>query len=231
MTTDIFEQARAQGRSLLSEIESKQALAAVGVPVTPTRLATDEDEAVRLAVELGFPAVLKIVSPDLPHKSDAGGVALGLTDEAAVRAAYRGVLSRVRERQPQATIGGVSVQPLAKPGVEVIVGMTRDPQFGPVLMTGLGGVFVEVLEDVAFRLIPIERRDATRMLRELRGFRLLEGYRGEPPVDLSALEGLLLAISRFIDQRPEVEELDLNPIFAYADGAVAVDARIVISAN
>jgi len=225
----IVSAARAQGRRLLNEVEAKQVLAEAGVPVVAAKLARSRDEAVALARETGFPVALKVVSPDIAHKSDVGGVKLDLADDAAVAAAFDDIMAAARRAQPQASIDGVSVQKMAAPGTEVIVGVNADPQFGPVLMFGLGGILVEILEDVAFRIIPIEPRDARRMVREIKGFKLLEGYRGSPPADVAAIESLLLKVSQFVEAHPEVAELDLNPVFAYPDGAVAVDARIVLA--
>lgn len=228
MTTAIAD-ARAEGRVLLNEVEAKAMLAAAGVPVTPTRLARTAIEAVALAEELGFPAALKIVSPDIAHKSDVGGVVLGLKNATAVRRAHREMLAHVRQVAPAARIDGVSVQRMAAPGVEVIVGATTDELFGPVMMFGLGGVFVEVLKDVAFRLVPVEPRDAAQMVRQIRGLPILQGARGAPPADLAALEQLIVRVSSFVADHPEVAELDLNPVFVYPKGAVAVDARIVLA--
>ena len=225
----IIEGARRQGRVILTEVESKEALAEAGVPVTASRLARSRDEAVAAAREAGFPAVLKIVSPQITHKSDVGGVKLNLNSPEEVASAFDEIVAAARRAAPDAAIEGASVQKMAPAGTEVIVGVSQDPQFGPVLMFGLGGVLVEVLKDVAFRIIPIEKRDAHQMIREIKGFPLLEGYRGQPPADLEALENLLLLVSSFVEQHPEVSELDLNPVFAYADGAMAVDARIVLS--
>jgi acyl-CoA synthetase (NDP forming) len=227
-TTDVFAAARAAGRRLLSEVEAKQALAAAGIPVAAARLARNRDEAVALASEAGFPAVLKVVSPEISHKSDVGGVQLDLADAAAVGAAYDAIVSSVAAAAPTARVEGVAVQKMAPPGTEVIIGVNQDPQFGPVIMFGLGGVLVELLEDVAFRVVPIERRDAAQMTREIRGARLLAGFRGGPAVDLAAIETLLLDVSRFVETHPEVAELDLNPVLAYPDGVVAVDARIAL---
>lgn len=221
--------ARAEGRTLLSEAEAKELLAEAGVPVTETRVASSADEAAAIADELGYPVVLKIVSPDIAHKSDVGGVALGFQDGDAVREGYEAMLARVQDAAPGATIAGISVQRQAEPGTEVIIGSTTDPQFGPVMMFGLGGVFVEVLKDVAFRIVPLEERDARQMVRDIEGFAILEGVRGQPPADTDALERIILQVSQFIAEHPEVEELDLNPVLAYADGAVAVDARIILA--
>jgi acyl-CoA synthetase (NDP forming) len=227
--TAIIDQARRQGRTLLSEVEAKQLLAGAGITVVEAKLAANRDEAVALAGELGYPVALKVVSAQIAHKSDVGGVKLGLTSADEVGAAYDAILQSARTAAPDATIDGVSVQRMAEPGIEVIAGMTTDPQFGPVLMFGLGGVLVEVLKDVAFRIVPIAPRDARQMVREIKGFPVLQGYRGQAPADLDALEQLLLKLSAFIEAHPELAELDLNPVFAYAKGAVAVDARIVLA--
>ena len=142
--------------------------------------------------------------------------------------AYDDILEAVKQKHPKAVIQGISVQKMARPGVEVIIGMSTDNQFGPVLMFGLGGIMVEILKDVSFRVVPLTRRDAGEMIREIKGYPLLEGYRGQEPVDVPNLEELLLKVSDFVEQNPEVKELDLNPIFAYSNGAVAVDARVVL---
>ncbi|MBI4498883.1 MAG: acetate--CoA ligase family protein [Chloroflexi bacterium] len=224
----ILENARASGRTLLTEVESKEVLAAAGIPITTTRLARSRDEAVAIAQDIGLPVVLKIASTDIVHKSDVGGVKLNLTTPEEVAAAYDDIVQAVRSQYPHASIDGVSVQTMARPGTEVILGMTKDPQFGPVLMFGLGGILVEVLKDVSFRIVPITRRDAQQMIREIKAFPVLQGYRSLAPADLDALENLLLKLSEFADHNPEVKELDLNPVFAYSSGAVAVDARIIL---
>ena len=230
-TTAIIDRARQQGRTLLTEVEAKQLLAGAGIAVVEARLATARDDAVAVAGELGYPVVLKVISPQITHKTDVGGVKLDLGSAEAVGAAFDAIVQAVRAAAPDATIDGVSVQRMAAPGVEVIVGMTMDPQFGPVLMFGLGGVLVEVLKDVAFRVVPITPRDARQMVREIQGFPLPQGYRGQEPADVEALERLLLQISQFIEAHPDVAELDLNPVFAYPKGAVAVDARIVLASE
>lgn len=228
--TDPIATARSEGRTLLSEAEAKELLAEAGVPVTETRVATSGEEAAALADAFGYPVVLKIVSPDIAHKSDVGGVELGVEDAGAVREGYEAMLARVKEVAPAASIAGVSVQRQAEPGTEVIIGSTTDPQFGPVMMFGLGGVFVEVLKDVAFRIVPLAERDARQMVREIKGFAILEGVRGQPAADTDAIERIIMQVSEFIADHPEVEELDLNPVLAYADGAIAVDARIILAA-
>lgn len=229
--SEAIERARSEDRSVLTEIESKQVLAAAGIPVAEATLAASADDAAKAAAKAGFPVVLKIVSPDVTHKSDVGGVKIGLEDEAAVRTAYDDIIAAVSDRQPKARIEGVAVQAMARPGTEVIVGMSKDPQFGPVLMFGLGGIFVEVLKDVSFRIVPLEERDAREMIDEIKGRAVLDGVRGGEPADIGALASLLLQLSAFAEANPQVEELDLNPVFAYKDGCLAVDARIVVSAE
>jgi len=215
-------------QKVLTEVESKELLAGAGIPVVEARLARNKKEAVAIAREIGFPVVLKIVSPDVVHKTDSGGVRLGLANATRVGRAYSEILSSVRQAYPGAGIRGVSVQQMVPPGVEVIVGMSKDVQFGPVLMFGLGGILVEVLKDVSFRIAPVSKRDAGEMIREIKGYPVLEGYRGQEPASIAALEDLIVKVSGFVEKNPQIEELDLNPVFAYPDRAVAVDARIIL---
>jgi acyl-CoA synthetase (NDP forming) len=153
---------------------------------------------------------------------------VGLKNAAEVKQAYADIMASAREKYPQAKIEGVSVQSMARPGIEIIIGMNKDAQFGPVIMFGLGGIFVEVLKDVSFRLIPIVKRDAEEMIKEIRGYALLNGYRGQEPADIPSLVDVLLKVSNLVEKTPEIKELDLNPVFAYGDAAIAVDARIVL---
>ena len=220
--------ARMEGRAVLTEVESKELLEQADIPVVETRLAKSKKDAITISKELGFPVVLKIASPDIVHKSDSGGVKLGVANATQVGKAYSEIMSVIKQKYPNAAIQGLSIQRMAPPGVEVIVGMSKDAQFGPVLMFGLGGILVEVLKDVSFRIVPLTRRDAAEMIREIKGYPLLEGYRGQEPADISALEELIVKVSQFVDQNPEMKELDLNPIFAYRDRAIAVDARIIL---
>lgn len=231
MPSDIIKKALKSKRTALTEVESKQLVAEAGFPVVETRLAKTKAQAIATSKEMGFPVALKIVSPDIIHKSDLGGVKLGVANAAQVGRAYAEIVAAARRQGPKVAIHGVSVQKMAKPGVEVIMGMSKDDQFGPVLMFGLGGVFVEVLKDVAFRIVPLLRRDASQMIREIKGYPLLEGYRGQEPANISVLEDLLLKLSDFVDKTPQIKELDLNPIMAYSDGAVAVDARVILEAQ
>ena len=219
----------AGNRPCMTEVAAKELLSAQGIPVVPTRLARSSHEAVRLARSLGLPVALKIVSPDILHKSDIGGVRLHLTSLAQVSKAYGEILAGARSSAPDALIEGISVQPMATAAIEVVMGLTRDRTFGPVVMFGLGGVFIEVLNDVAFRVVPLRPKDARAMIREIRGFPGLQGVRGAPPVDLAALEDILLKLSTLAEQRPEIHEIDLNPVVAYPTGALAVDARVLLS--
>lgn len=224
----IINNVRQQGRTVLTEIEAKSVFNEAGIGTIRTVLAPSQKEAVALSNEIGYPVVLKVASPDITHKSDAGGVKVGLKTSAEVKKAYEEIMASIKQKYPAAKIDGVSVQSMARPGVEIIIGMFKDPQFGPVLMFGLGGIFVEVLKDVSFRVIPILRRDAAEMIKEIKGYALLQGYRGHEPADIPSLEDMLLKVSALVENTPGLKEIDLNPVFAYKDSAVAVDARIVL---
>ncbi len=226
---EILNQAREEKRAVLTEIEAKQILTEAGISCTDTRLAATREEAVALSEEIGYPVVLKISSVDITHKSDAGGVKVNLKNREEMEAAYDAIMTSARELYPDADIEGISVQAMADPGIEVIMGMTRDAKFGPVLMFGLGGVLVEVLGDVSFRIAPLDREDSAEMLGEIKGRKLLEGYRGQDPADIPYLEEMLLKLSHFVDNTPGIQEIDMNPVFAYKDGAAVVDARIIMS--
>jgi acyl-CoA synthetase (NDP forming) len=227
-TASIIESVKKQGRAVLTEIEAKQVLKEIGIDTVTARLASSQKEALAFSNDIGFPAVLKIYSPDITHKTDAGGVKVGLKNAAEVKNAYKEIMTSVKEKFPSAKIEGVSVQQMVRPGIEIIIGMFKDPQFGPVIMFGLGGIFVEVLKDVSFRLVPIEKRDAEQMVKEIKGYALLNGYRGQEPAHIPSLIDILLKLSDFIDKTPEIKEMDINPVFAYKDSALAVDARIVL---
>ncbi len=231
MSNAVIEAALKQGRTVLTEIEAKQLAAAAGIGVVETRLAGNAEEAVAVSRELHYPVALKIVSPEIIHKSDIGGVKLGLRSGAQVRKGYDQLMQTARQKAPGARILGVSVQRMAGPGIEVIIGMSKDPQFGPVLMFGLGGILVEVLKDVSFRIVPLNERDAREMVREIKAYPVLEGFRGREPGDIAFLEETLLKVSRFVESTPEIKELDLNPIIVYREGGVAVDARIVLESK
>jgi acyl-CoA synthetase (NDP forming) len=226
--TDGRRQEMVKSQNLLTEVESKELLKKAGIPVIEAKLARSKKEAIAMSREMGFPVVLKISSTDVVHKSDSGGVKLGLTNVTQVGKAYSQIISSLKQAYPKARIDGVSVQTMAPPGVEVIVGMSKDAQFGPVLMFGLGGILVEVLKDVSFRIVPVTERDAREMIKEIKGYPVLQGYRGQKPASIPALEQLIVKVSQFVEKNPQIKELDLNPIFAYPDKAVAVDARIIL---
>jgi acyl-CoA synthetase (NDP forming) len=224
----IIERARKEGRAVLTAVEASGLLGQAGINVLPTRLAASAAAAVTASLETGFPVALKIASPDIVHKTDVGGIRLGLVNARQVRTVYKAMVEEGKHRFPGARISGVYVQPMAPPGIEVIIGMKRDAQFGPVLMFGLGGVWVEVLRDVSLRVTPVSRGDAAGMVREIKGYPLLTGYRGAEPVDTTRLEDMLLAVGELARENPAVREIDLNPVIAGRETSVAVDARIVL---
>ncbi len=228
----VIAQARARGEKALTEADAKRVFAAYGIPVARTEVATSEAEAVALAEEIGYPVVLKILSPDILHKSDAGGVKINLGDADAVREAYRTILANARAYKPDARIEGVLVEEMATPSTEVILGSINDLTFGPTLMFGLGGIFVEILKDVTFRIAPISADQAAKMLEEIQGAALLAGARGERPRDRRALAEVLSRYSQMIvDLGDEIAESDANPVLVYAEGegVKVVDARIILS--
>jgi acetyl-CoA synthetase (ADP-forming) len=227
-TFSIFDQVKKEGRFILTEFESKKILKQAGIPVVETKLAETQKEAVSLSQKMGFPVALKITSPDVIHKSDSGGVSLSINSVSEVKKAYGEILKKIKKQFPTAVVHGISVQKMVRPGTEVIVGTSKDPQFGPVIMFGLGGIFVELLKDVSFRVIPVERRDVQEMIQEIKGYPLLQGYRGKEPANISALVEIILKISKLIEENPQIKELELNPIFVYRDKAVGVDARIIL---
>jgi acyl-CoA synthetase (NDP forming) len=228
LTADILSQARREGRKALLETEAKKICMEYSIPVTKFELAKNETEAVKEANKIGYPVVLKIVSPDIIHKSDVGGVVVNLRDEKGVQNAYNRILENVKKHNAEARIIGMLVQEMAPPSTEVIVGAIKDPQFGPSVMFGLGGIFVEVLKDVTFRVAPITRDEACEMISEVKAYPLLKGYRNTPPVDIGAIAEILLNTSKLVIDYQEIKELDLNPIMVYEKGAKTVDARIIL---
>jgi len=214
-------------RRVLLEPESKAVLDQWGIPVVPCEVATSSEEAVQLARSLGYPAVLKIVSPDIIHKTDAGGVRLDLRSDEEVRSAFEQIVGSVSSSSPSAAILGVSVQRMVS-GIEVALGVTTDIQFGPVLMFGMGGVLVELLEDTAFRLIPVDDLDANEMIREIKGSSLLQGFRGLR-ADMDSLQHMLVKVSDLVVAYPHIEEMDLNPVFTSPSGSLVADARLVLA--
>ena len=219
---------------VLTEVASKALLARYGMARPPEALVASEDEAVAAAARIGGAVALKVQSPDILHKTEAGALALGLESEAVVREAYRQILARVREPDPAMRIEGVLVQAMAPRGIEMILGITRDPDFGPMLMVGLGGIHVEVLKDVAFAPVPLGADEALELVGQLKGAALLDGVRGERPADKQALAELMAALSRFAaDHADSVAEIDLNPVIVHPAGAglTVVDALIVKRSN
>ena len=226
----VLEQANQENRTQLTEIESKEILKEAGIPVIETKLARTKKEAISLSKRMGFPIALKVVSPDIIHKSDIGGVKLRLTNVTQIGNAYSEIMLSIRQRFPEARVQGVAVQKMARPGVEIIIGMSKDAQFGPVILFGLGGIMVEILKDFSLRIVPATKRDAREMITEIKGYPLLQGYRGQEPADIPSLEQLIVKVSALVEQYPQIKELDINPLFAYQDSAVAVDARISLEA-
>lgn len=210
---------------MLNELEAKSLLSEHGIPVNKGYMVENASEASDRAVELGFPVVLKVLSEKITHKSDLGLVMLGLRSCGEVREAFDRILSKARSIDPEAS---VVVETMADQGIEVIVGAKRDPQFGPTILFGLGGIFVEVFKDVSIRVAPVDKKTALNMIREIKGYALLEGVRGRKPADLESLAGIVVKISNLMMAREDVMELDINPIMAYENGALAVDARVLI---
>jgi acetyltransferase len=226
--TELLKKVRNEGRSRLLETEAKALLHAHGAPVTEDRLAGTADEAAQAAEALNTDVVMKIVSPDILHKSDAGGVRLHLRGEKPVRQAFKEIIENAERFKPGADIRGVLVAPMVEPGVEVIIGTKVDDQFGPVIMFGLGGVMVEILKDVSFRVIPLTPTAAKTMIRDIRAYPILRGTRGMPPRDEKALRKLLMTCSEIIESYPEILEMDLNPVVAHENGLSVVDARMIL---
>jgi acetyl coenzyme A synthetase (ADP forming)-like protein len=228
----VLDRVKAENRSALSAPEAKEVADAYGVPVPQEGIATSADEAVRLAEKMGFPVVLKIVSPDILHKTEAGGVLVGVKDTQSVRSGYDTIVANAKNYQVNAKISGVQVQQMLPTGAqEVIVGAVSDQSFGKLVAFGLGGVLVEVLKDVTFRLAPASREEAFSMLDGIQAAEMLKGVRGSEPVDREALAAIIEAVSQLVTDFPEISEVDLNPVFATPKGATAVDVRILVDFN
>jgi acyl-CoA synthetase (NDP forming) len=222
--------AAARGETWLTPEELTRVLNAFGLPMVPAPVARSEDEAAAVAAIVGFPVVMKISSPEILHKSEAGAVIVNLTTEAAVRAAFRQLAARVSDALRPGADSAIVVQPMVIGGLETLIGVTADPLFGPLVAFGLGGVQVEVLRDVAFRIAPLTDKDADDLMHGVRGFALLQGYRGRPAADIDALRDVLLRVSALSVGVPEIRELDLNPVIALpaGHGCRIVDARIKV---
>jgi len=224
---EIIEKAKAENRPLV-EPEAKEILQLYGIPVPEFKVATNEEEAVQFAREIGYPVVMKIVSPQIIHKSDAGGVKVNIKSDEEAKEAFNTIIKNAKNYKPDADLWGVIVYKMLPLGKEVIVGMIRDPQFGPAIMFGLGGIFVEILKDVSFRVAPISKDEALEMIKEIKAYPILAGARGEKPVNTEALAEIIMKVGELALELPEVKELDINPVFAYEDSAVAVDARMLL---
>ncbi|MDO8777759.1 MAG: acetate--CoA ligase family protein, partial [Burkholderiaceae bacterium] len=218
----------------LGQVEARQVLSAYGVRMPAEELSNSVEQACQAAGRMGWPVVLKIVSPDIPHKTEAGGVELHLGSAAAVEAAYGRILANAKRHVPDARIEGIQVQKMQPPGREMVVGIVNDPDFGPLVMLGFGGIYVEVLRDVVFALAPLDLNDAHDMIQRLKGKALLEGVRGEAASDVAALAQLLVGVSNLVASNPgRISEIDLNPVMLYpvGQGAIAVDALVLIEAE
>jgi acyl-CoA synthetase (NDP forming) len=227
----IIQKALQEGRFSLLITESQQICKLHHIPTPVSYVVQSLDEAIAKGNTIGFPVVLKIISPQIVHKSDVGGVVLGIADDASLKTAYPKLLAQVREKEPNTEVLGVLIEKMMPPSTELIVGGIRDSQFGPSIMFGMGGIFTEVYKDVAFRVAPIDKIDALNLVHELRGSRILEGIRGQPHADIDAIVDLLMNVSSMMAQHSAISQLDLNPVIAYPDGVCAVDTRIVLAKN
>lgn len=227
-TSKIIFQAYAELRKTLLENEAKTICAEYNIPVTKFKLAKTYKDSIKAAQQIGFPVALKIVSPDIIHKSDSGGVMLNLKSANDVENAFNEIMNNVKRYSEKAKILGVLVQEMVPSSIEVIIGAIKDQQFGQTLMFGLGGIFVEILKDVTFRVAPIQKEDAFEMIKEIKAYPLLKGYRNTPPADIDALTKLLVSTSELIMENAEIKELDLNPVIVYEKGLKVVDARIIL---
>lgn len=217
-----------KGERNLFEYECMALLNEYGIAVPRHALVKSVDEALQAADEIGYPVVLKIVSRDILHKSDAGGVKVNLKSPGELSSGFEAILKNVAQNVPKAQIEGMLVMENLKPGVECIVGMTYDAQLGAALMFGLGGIFVEVMEDVSLCLLPVSKSEAVDMIRSIKGYKLLSGYRGSEGCDIEAIAEAILNVGRMVENNPEIKEIDINPLFAYPNGVMAVDARILV---
>jgi acetyltransferase len=227
---DLFQRVQDQGRVTIGDLEARSILTAYGIEVPDSELAEDPEEAIEIATRLGYPVVLKVASPDILHKTDVGGVKVGLQNSEDVRDAFDLITYRTQRYLPEARLWGCLVQKMVPSGFEVLIGMNRDPQFGPLVTFGLGGIYVETLKDVTFRIAPISPLEAEEMLGEIRAHALLNGVRGEPPVDKPAIIDSILRIGQLVTDFPEIMELDINPFVVYPNdgGGIAIDMRLVL---
>ena len=223
-----FELAKKEKRNP-TEAEAYKLLSRYKMPVPKYYVTSSKEGAIKIANEIGFPLVMKIISSDIVHKSDIGGVKINILNNKQVAKAYQGIIQQVGKNRPKAKRSGMLLYKQAPEGIEVVVGMIRDSQFGPTVMFGLGGIFVEILKDVSFRVCPVDRIDVDEMLREIKGIKLLQGYRGQSKRDINAIGDIILSVSELALDHPDIMEIDLNPIIVYERGAVVVDAKVFLN--
>ncbi|TFG01476.1 MAG: acetyl-CoA synthetase [Promethearchaeota archaeon] len=222
--TEVLKKKVDSGDNVLTEFESKELLKEIGIPIPEQKLTTSKEETISAAQEIGFPVVMKLMAEDIVHKSDTGAVKLNIKNKEDVEKAFNELMAIESQTEKK-----ISVQKMAgEPITELIIGMTTDAQFGPALMFGIGGILVELLEDVSFRIAPITEYDAKEMIHEIKGFPILDGYRGKPKADIDAIVDVLLKISDLVVKNEEIYEMDLNPVFIYDKGLICVDARIIL---
>lgn len=223
-----IEEFKKEKRKFLPEPISEEILASYNIPIPPAYLVKNVEKAVECARKIGFPVVLKVVSPQIIHKSEAGGVITNIDVETKLRKAFHKILENIRKYDPQAKIEGIYLQKMLPPAREVIIGTVKDKQFGPVIMFGLGGIFVEVFKDVVFRAAPIDKKEAREMIDEIKGLAILQGVRGEKSIDFTSLSEAIANTSQLAVDFPQIEQLDINPICLYPENIYALDARIIL---
>lgn len=220
-----------ENRNSLLESEAKELCTYYGLPVPRYKMATTTEEALKGAKEIGYPLVMKVLSKDIVHKSDAGCVFLGIKSDEEIENAFNIIMANALQAYPNAEIKGVILEEMLPKGIELAVGAIRDPEFGPTVMFGLGGIFIEVMNDVTFRVAPITKDEAKKMMKEVKGYRLLEGYRGQEPADTEAIAEIIAKVSQLITENEEINQLDLNPIITWKKGAKIADAKILLSTH
>lgn len=223
----ILDTVRSEDRVILTYEESRKIMELADFPLNKMEIAKDSEDAILRANKIGFPVVIKVVSEDVVHKSDAGGVKVGIKSDEELRRAFEEMMVSVKNYYPDSVIEGVSVEEMVE-GVELLIGTNTDSQFGKMIALGIGGVFVEIYKDVSFRLIPVTTSDVEEMILDIKGKAMLEGYRGMPAVDKQELISLVLKVSKLIEKFPIINEMDLNPVVATADGLKVIDARIIL---
>ena len=216
------------GYTILPELEAHKVCDAYGIKCPPTRFVTNKEQCIEEGNKIGYPVVIKIFSKQIIHKSEAGGVVIGIKDKEQLAQAYDNMVNTAKERFPKAVIEGVIVQKMMDKGVETIIGGFKDPQFGPVIMFGMGGIYVEVFKDTAFRLAPIDKEEAKRQIEQTKIYKVLKGVRGQKPCDIESLSETVVNVANLLSSNKEIKEIDLNPVICYPNGCVAVDSRIVL---